>query len=84
MMTVLIEEIKEVMCASLLELLNSNKQLDQEQSKIFEMQEKIAYYKDSFAKITEQNAKCLVIREDFKNGDELLFRFDEQKQSYLA
>lgn len=84
MMSVIIEEIKEVMCSSLLELLTTKKQLDQTQTVIDQKDEKIRYYRESYEKVTESRVKCMIVQEDFKKDDYVLFHFDEKKQNFVA
>jgi hypothetical protein len=43
------------------------------------MQENIDYYKESFGKITDFKAKCMILRESFDKGESVLFMFDESK-----
>ena len=43
------------------------------------MQENIAYYKETFGKITDYKAKCMILRESFDKGESVLFMFDESK-----
>lgn len=82
-MGVIIDEIKEVMVTQLADLLDTKKQLDKNQTQLYqlreEMQENIAYYKESFGKITDFKAKCMILRENFDKGESVLFMFDESK-----
>ena len=82
-MGVIIDEIKEVMVTQLADLLDTKKQLDKNQTQLYqlreEMQENFAYYKESFGKITDFKAKCMILRESFDKSESVLFMFDESK-----
>jgi hypothetical protein len=48
------------------------------------MEEKVRYYREWYGKVTESRGKCLVVKEDFKKEDCIVFQFDENKQIFVA